>query len=71
MVSTMARDTSPFSFDATICVGITLKPPPNTYGALKEPSAVMNASSAAPASDALSSGSVTRDRVLQRPAPSA
>jgi hypothetical protein len=59
------------SFVATICVVITRNPPPNTYGALNEPSAVMNTSRAAPASDGRNSGSVTRPSVSQRPAPSA
>src|SRR6266550_2300982 len=70
-VSTMARDSSPLSLVATICVVITRKPPPNTYGALNEPRAVMNTSNAAPASAGRSSGSVTRRSVSQRPTPSA
>ena len=48
IVSTIASSLSPFSRVATICVVITLKPPPKMYGALKEPSEVMNVSSAAP-----------------------
>ena len=35
-------------------------PPPNTYGAENEPSAVMNTSSIEPAIEGISSGSVTR-----------
>ena len=47
-VSTIARPVSPLSFEATICVVITRKLPPKTYGALKEASDVMKVRSAAP-----------------------
>jgi len=70
-VSTVASASSPLSFEATIWVVITRNPPPKTYGALKDPSAVMNTSSAAPASEGRSSGRITRRSVAQGPAPSA
>jgi len=70
-VSTIASGRSPFSFVATICVVITRNPPPKMYGALNEPSAVMNVNMAAPMSDGRKSGTITRRKVARRLAPSA
>jgi hypothetical protein len=69
-VSSMASASSPLSLVATICVVMVRNPPPNTYGALNEASAVRNVSSAAPVSAGPSSGSVTRRKVRHGPAPS-
>ena len=69
-VSSMASARSPLRRVLTICVVITRKPPPKTYGALNEASAVMKVSSAAPTSEGRSSGSVTRRNVSNGPAPS-
>ncbi len=70
-VSTIASGRSPFSLVATICVVMTRKPPPKTYGALNEPSEVRNVSMAAPTREGRTSGKTTRRIVAQRPAPSA
>ena len=68
-VSTIARPRSPFNFEATICVVMTRKLPPKTYGALNEASEVMNVSSAAPVRTGPRRGSVTRRAVRARPDP--
>ena len=70
MVSTYASPSAPLSFDTRICVASTRAPPPKMYGAEKEPSALMKTSSIAPASDGVSSGSVTRRSASARDAPS-
>ena len=61
-VSTIAIDVSPFNFEATICVVITRKLPPKTYGAQKDASDVMKVSSAAPER----AGAEQRQRDAQR-----
>jgi hypothetical protein len=68
-VSTMASWFSPLSRVETIWVGITRKPPPKMYGALKDPSEVMKVRSPAPASAGLRCGSTTLRSVRHRPAP--
>ena len=69
IVSTMASALSPLSRVATICVVMTRKPPPKRYGALNEPSDVMNVSSAAPPIAGRSCGRTTRRNGRHRPAP--
>ena len=70
-VSTIASGKSPFNFVATICVVITRNPPPKMYGALNEPSAVMNVSIAAPTSEGRRRGMITRRTVARVEAPNA
>ena len=69
VVSTYASPIAPLSLETRICVASTRAPPPNTYGAEKEPRALMKTSSIAPASDGVSSGSVMRRRSSARVAP--
>ena len=71
VVSTYASPIAPFIFEARICVDRTRSPPPNTYGAEKDPSGVHeHEQHADPATAGMSSGRVTRRSRCQVLAPS-